>query len=86
MEEAVRSDLAQLPESMRKGGVAAGALHCARILDEGGLAPRDEAGYVREVRLALGQLREMAPGDVKGDVTDEMSMRRERRLAGEAAG
>lgn len=84
MEEAVLSDLAELPEKMRKGGVAAGALRCARVIDEGGLTPRDEAGYVREIRLALAQLREMAPGDVKGDSTDEVSQRRERRLAGGA--
>jgi hypothetical protein len=82
MESAVMSDLAQLPVTMRKGGVAAVALSCARVLDEGGLAPRDAAGYAREIRLSLAQLREMAPGDVKGDGTDEVSQRRERRLAG----
>lgn len=81
MESAVISDLAQLPEQMRRGGVAAVALSCARTLDEGGLPPRDAAGFAREIRLSLAQLREMAPGDVKGDVTDEVSQRRERRLA-----
>ena len=81
METAVMSDLEQLPEKMRRGGVAAVAINCARIFDEGGLAPRDAAGYAREIRLALAQLREMAPGDVKGDGTDEVSQRREQRLA-----
>lgn len=81
VEQAVRSDLAELPEKMRKGGIAAVALMSARVLDEGGLAPRDAAGYAREIRLSLAQLREMAPGEVKGDVTDEVRQRREKRLA-----
>lgn len=80
MERAVQVDLEQLPEKMRHGGVAAVAISCARVLDEGGLPPRDAASYHREIRLSLAQLREMAPGDVKGDTTDEVSQRRERRL------
>lgn len=81
MEDAVKSDLAELPESMRNGGIAAVALYSARLIDEGGLPPRDAAGFAREIRLSLAQLREMAPGEVKGDVTDEVRERRERRLA-----
>ncbi len=83
MEESVRNDLATLPLAMRRGGVAGVAIMAARVLDEGGLTPRDAAGFARELRLALAQLRAMTPGDVKGDVTDEVKMRRERRLAGE---
>lgn len=83
LEESVRNDLAALPVSMRRGGVARVAVMCARILDQGGLTPRDAAGFAREMRLALAQLREMAPGEVKGDTTDEVKERRERRLAGE---
>lgn len=82
LEEAVAIDLAELPLKLRRGGVARGATMCARILDEGGLSPRDAAGFFRELRLALAQLREMAPGEVKGDATDEVKLRRERRLAG----
>jgi hypothetical protein len=81
MEEAVLVDLAQLPQRMREGGVAAVALMCARMLDEGGLPPRDAAGFAREVRLSLAQLREMAPGESKGDPTDEVRERREKRMA-----
>ncbi len=83
LEESVRADLAQLPAHMRRGGVARGAIMCARVLDEGGLTPRDAAGFLRELRLSLAQLRDMQPGEVKGDVTDEVRQRRERRLAGE---
>lgn len=83
LEESVRVDLAGLPVNMRRGGVARVALMCARVLDEGGLTPRDASGFARELRLALAQLREMAPGEVKGDLTDEVKQRREKRLAGE---
>jgi hypothetical protein len=82
VESAVLNDLARLPQDMRQGGVARVALYCAQQLDEGLLSPRDAAGYAREIRLALAQLREMAPGEVKGDATDEVRARRERRLAG----
>jgi hypothetical protein len=83
LEESVRNDLAELPLKMRRGGVARVAIMAARVLDMGGLSPRDAAGFARELRLALAQLREMQPGEVKGDVTDEVKQRRERRLAGE---
>lgn len=76
------NDLDRLPEDMRRGGVARVALMCARVLDQGGLPPRDAAGFARELRLSLAQLREMAPGEVKGDVTDEVRQQREKRLAG----
>jgi hypothetical protein len=84
VEDSVLHDLARLPEDMREGGVARIALFCAQQLDSAvvnGLAPRDAAAYARELRLALAQLREMAPGEVKGDMTDEVRERRERRLA-----
>lgn len=83
VEDAVLHDLSRLPDDMRQGGVAKVALFCAQQLDQpaGMLAPRDAAAYLREMRLALAQLREMAPGEVKGDVTDEVRARRERRLA-----
>ena len=84
MEDAVKADLEMLPDAMQKGGVAAVALMCARSLDHAeNLTPRDAAGFARELRLAMAQLREMAPGEVKGSVTDEIRERRERRLVGE---
>jgi hypothetical protein len=82
VEAAVLTDLARLPDDMLQGGVARVAVFCARALDSGGLSPRDAAGYAREIRLALAQLRDMAPGEVKGDHTDEIRERREKRLAG----
>lgn len=82
LEESVRNDLAMLPLAMRRGGVARLALMCARVLDQGGLTPRDAAQFVAQLRQALAQLREMQPGEVKGDVTDEVRERREKRLVG----
>jgi hypothetical protein len=82
MEDAVRADLSDLPEKLRHGGIAAVALMCARTVDEGGLPPRDAAGFLREIRLSIAQLREMTTGEVKGDITDEVRERREKRLAG----
>lgn len=84
MEDAVRCDLAELPLNMRHGGVAMVAITCAQALDAGGLPPRDAAGYLREIRLSLAQLRELTTGEVKGDPTDEVRERREKRLAGGA--
>ncbi len=83
MEDAVHRDLAELPDTMRRGGIAAVALHAARRLDEGGLVPRDEGVFLARVQIALAQLREMAPGEVKGDPTDEVKLRRDKRLGGE---
>lgn len=78
----VSRDLDRLPAELKEGGIAATVLMCARALDEGGLAPRDAVQLVREIRLSLAYLREIAPGESKGDKTDELRERREQRLAG----
>lgn len=85
MELAVLRDLSQLPDDLRKGGIAATAVRLARELDIAGMTPRDAAGHGREIRMCLAQLRDWAPGERKGDGTDEVRERRERRL-NEAAG
>lgn len=81
VEEAVLADIAKLPLDMQAGGVARVAVFCARELDSGMLPPREAASFSREIRLALAQLRDMAPGEVKGDVTDEVRAKREKRMA-----
>jgi hypothetical protein len=80
VEAGVASDLRQLPAPMRKGGIASAALRLARELDTLGLAPRDAAGHAREIRQSLVTLAEMAPGEGRGDRTDEIRDRRERNL------
>jgi hypothetical protein len=83
-ERAVRRDLALLPDELRKGGIAAGALKLAMDLDTLMVTGRDRAAHVREIRQCLITLREQAPGDRKGDKTDDLQAKREARL--EAAG
>jgi hypothetical protein len=80
VETGVRKDITRLPEAMRKGGIAAAALALAAELDTGHLPPRESAGHAREIRQCLTTLAEMAPGDARGDQTDEVRQARERRL------
>ena len=42
--------------------------------------PRDAAGHAREIRQATVTLADLAPGEGRGDQTDEVRDRRERRL------
>jgi hypothetical protein len=79
-ETAVRRDLEALPPDLRKGAIAAVALGLARDLDEGGMTARDKAGMYAQLRMAMVTLREIAPGEAKGDHTDEVRERREKRL------
>jgi hypothetical protein len=81
VELGVHRDITRLPDAMRKGGIAAAALALAAELDTGELPPRESAGHAREIRQCLVTLAEMAPGDARGDQTDEVRQRRERRLA-----
>jgi hypothetical protein len=83
VEAAVARDLKMMPAAMRGGAIAATALKLARELDTLPMTPRDAAGHARELRMHMAQLAEMAPGDRKGDVTDEVRARREARLAAE---
>jgi hypothetical protein len=85
VETGVTADLRQLPAQLRKGGIASAALRLARELDTGGLAPRDAAGHAREIRQSLVTLADLAPGEGRGDRTDEIRDRRESNLRLRAA-
>jgi hypothetical protein len=93
-EQAVKADLAALPESMQKGAIAATALMLARLLDRG-ICEEDPAtgehmmrtvpakeipAFAREIRQCVTALQEQAPGEVKGDKTDEVKEAREKRI------
>ena len=54
--EAAVAEVAELPERLRTSTLAAAVLDLARRLDAGP-GDRDAAGMVRELRLALAQLR-----------------------------
>jgi hypothetical protein len=89
IELAVGKDLRAMPAALRQSALAATALDLARDLDAGGMTPRDKAGHARELRMHMNDLTAMAPGERKGDATDEVRARRERRMeadrqAGEA--
>jgi hypothetical protein len=89
---AVRRELAPLPKSLQEGAIAANALLLASLLDRGicfadedgehsiqAVGPREIPAFTREIRQSITTLLEMAPGEVKGDKTDEVRVRREQR-------
>jgi len=80
-ETAVLRDLRALPDDLRKGGVAAVALGLARDIDMDVMPSRDKTAAYAQLRMALVTLREIAPGEARGDHTDEVRERRERRLS-----
>lgn len=80
VERSVRADLKTLPDDLRKGGIAAVIIELAQAMDLHVLDPRNQSGHAREIRQGLMTLREMAPGERKGDKTDDLRERRERRL------
>jgi hypothetical protein len=80
-ETAVLRDLKALPEDLRRGGLAVLAVTLAKELDAGGMSARDTAAVAGQLRMALVTLREIAPGESRGDHTDEVRARREKRLS-----
>ncbi len=66
---AVRKDLRMLPDSLRKGE------HTLQAV-----GAREIPVFTREIRQSITTLMQMAPGEVKGDQTDEAKDKRERRL------
>ena len=81
VEKGVRADLKRLPDDMQQGGYAALALQAAETLDTVPMTPRDLAGLEGRLQQILAALHEMAPGERKGDKTDDLQERRNRRLA-----
>jgi hypothetical protein len=80
IEQAVMADLRNFPDEFARGAIAASARRLARELDTGMVIGRDAAGHAREIRQAITTLREMAPGERKGDATDDLRARREARM------
>lgn len=81
VEAAVRRELKSYPADIAAGAVARTMILLAQRLDAGVGEARDLAQVSRELRLASAQLRELAPGNVKGDKLDELREKREKRLA-----
>lgn len=84
VETAVARDLKAMPPALRGGAIAAAAIKLARELDAMPMTPRDAAGHARELRMCMMQLADLAPGERRGDVTDEVRARREARMAADS--
>ena len=81
IELAVTRDLRAMPDALRLSAIAASALNLAREIDTLEMTARDTAGHTRELRMCMTQLADLAPGERKGDSTDMLRERRERRMA-----
>ena len=79
-EQSVLDGLESFPQDIRRGPIAASMIGLAREWDVLVYMGRDAPGHAREIRQSYMALREMAPGERKGDKTDELSERRARRL------
>lgn len=81
---ALTSELKAMPEAVRESTVAAGALIAAQILD-GRPGTRDTASLLKELRAAVAELRDLAAlAPEESDPIDELSRRRDARVAGAA--
>lgn len=80
IEQGTREDLRTLPKAMQAGGLARTAIWLATQLDSGQMIPRDAAAYAAQIRHCLVQLHDWAPGEVKGDATDEAREAREKYM------
>lgn len=83
-EQSVLDGLESFPEDIRRGPVAANMIGLAREWDVLGLMGRDSPGHAREIRQSYMALREMAPGERKGDKVDELNGKRGLRLVPDA--
>lgn len=77
VEAAARRDLRAFPPEYRNSAIAKGYLLLARRLDAG-VSARESAGLLREMRLTLLTLNELAPPAPEASYTDELQAKREK--------
>jgi len=82
-EKAAYDELKTMPPALRKSAIAVSALILARRIDANASTDRDATGMHRELRMHMETLADRAPGERKGDSTDEVRARREARLSAE---
>jgi hypothetical protein len=80
VESGVRRELAALSAAVADGALAQQALTLAQALDAG-MAPRDAVAVSRELRVSMERLAAVSPERAEGDPIDELTARREARLA-----
>lgn len=83
-EQRVLDDLKSFPGEIRRGAIAGNMISAARDLDTGMVTGRDRDSTRREIRQSYMALREMAPGERKGDKVDELNGKRGLRLVPDA--
>lgn len=79
--EAVTRDLAELPDNLRNGALAAAALQLARTIDQG----LNQASCTKELRAVMAELAAKAPQKIEGDAVDDLGSRRAARRRAAAA-
>lgn len=82
--EVVEWELSQLPEHLRRTGLASGALTMAGLLDDPGNSATSKSMCCKSMLDALKELRELAPPVQQKDGLDDLKARRAARLAGRA--
>lgn len=78
---AVKRDLEQMPQDLAESGLAATALAMAARLDGGGGSPSECAKALTDI---LTKLRELAPPKQEKTKLDDLTARRNARLARQA--
>lgn len=85
--EAMRAEVKLLRKRdarLADGPEVAGLLQLAAGLDDPGSSLTSRAAALKELRETMSLLRALAPADERKDGIDELTRRRERRLAGGA--
>jgi hypothetical protein len=72
----VRADLRKLGPEARDCGLAAASVRLAKLLDAGGLGPRDAASLTRELRATYETLLKLSPPEPEKDGIDDLAARR----------
>lgn len=75
LEKATLAELDAMPKALRTSGIAVSALILARRIDSGASSDRDLNGLAGQYRQHMNDLRANAPGERKGDTTDDTRSR-----------
>lgn len=87
--DAVRRDVAELErrlKGIKDSALAATALALAAEIDDPGNSATSKSMCARALTETLDRLVELAPVEAAGDQLDDLSLRREKRLAKAASG
>lgn len=77
--DAVRADLAELPERFRHTATALSAQALAASIDQGPATYRFQSALVGQLMACMAELRALAPAVSEGDSVDELNEKRAAR-------